>query len=971
MSIVPGKNFGHYKIISALGAGGMGEVYLAEDARLERRIALKILPEQFVLKSDRLVRFVREAKAASALNHPNIITIYEIGESEGVNFIATEFIDGETLRSRLEKGKMPMSELLSVAVQTADALAAAHAAGIIHRDIKPENIMIRRDGYVKVLDFGLAKLTEQQDIAAESEAETRQLVQTVPGMILGTVRYMSPEQTRGLATIDARTDIWSLGVVIFEMLTGRAPFTGETTSDLIASILKTEAPYLSKITSECPRELDRIVAKTLRKDREERYQVIKDLVLDLKCLRKDLEFSSEFERVTNGSKADQTAEIAKRATVAEKTRRFFGYEILAAALLIVLAIGGFWWFSGGIAKQSDATEIAALKTVEIVNWAGAPGEVYSAGSFSPDAKMIAFTSTKDGSRNVWIKQTASGEAVQVTKDQFKNADPIWSPDGEELAYFSMRGEQTGIWRIPVLGGSPKMIASFGRSGNVKLRFWSKNNLVYFESDGNLFAADVNAGNTRQITDFDGKTVKSNSVALSPDERRVTFITHDGKNWNVWTKPLDGNAPAKIADAGSEIKNAVWHTDNKRVFYSAQVDGTFQIFVTDINVSQPKQITFTDRDSFVLDASSDGTKILYGSAKEESDIWGVSLNDSKESIIASDINSELWANVSPDGKSLVYQSIKNLSQGNKISSGSIFTKSLKSNEPPALLVENGFLPNWSPDGRHIAFMRVAGEKYRIEAVKASGGEPKQIAAEGISSPNFTILPYNRIHTSEFSWSPDSSKLAYVSKQNGQVNIRQIVADGLGDVALTENNDSNLFLYCPLWSPDGGRVAFSSRQNIKDDKPDYSIWVTDKDSKNAKTVIRKNSFLRLIGWAADGGELILAAVVASSPTVGLQPEVTLLRVEIETGKTSDIAVLKETYLYNIHLSPDKKTVAFVAHRDGKDDLWTIPATGGEAKKVTANNDARLYFSSLAWSPDNNSIFFGKQSRYSLLSMLTNFK
>lgn len=970
MSVSAGKNFGHYKIISSLGAGGMGEVYLAEDARLERRVALKILPEKFVHKSDRLIRFVREAKAASALNHPNILTIYEIGEAEGVNFIATEFIDGETLRSRLKKGKLPVSELLSIAVQTAEALTAAHAAGIVHRDIKPENIMIRRDGYVKVLDFGLAKLTERQNDAADSEAETRQLVKTVPGMILGTITYMSPEQTRGLATIDARTDIWSLGVVIFEMLVGRPPFTGETTSDLIASILTAEAPYLSKMSSDCPRELDRIVAKTLRKDREERYQVIKDLALDLKCLRKDLEFSSEFERVTDGAQTNQTANIVKQTTVSEKARQFYGFQILAAALLIVSAIGVFWWFSGGNAKQPEVAEISALKTVEIVNWAGAPGEFYSVGSFSPDAKMIAFTSTKDGSRNVWIKQTASGEAVQITKDEFKNSSPVWSPNGEELAYFSTRGEQAGIWRIPVLGGSPKMIAPLGRRGNVGLRFWSKTNQVYYESDGNLFAADAHAGNVRQITDFDDKSIKLKSIALSPDEQRIIYVTNEGKNWSVWTKPLNEDAPAKIASADSEIKNTVWHPDNQRVFYSAEVAGTFQIFVTGINASQPKQLTFGERDIFALDASSDGTKILYGSAKEESDIWSVNLADGKESVVASDINSELWANVSPDGKTLVYQSIKNLSQGNKMFGGSIFKKSLKSNEPPAQLVESGFLPVWSPDGRQISFMRLAGEKYSIEIVKASGGEPKQIAAEGVYPVSYTILPYNRTRTSEFSWSPDSSKLAYVSRQNGNDNIRMINADGSNDSQLTDNNDSKFLLYCPLWSPDGGRVAFMSKQDVNNGKTNYGIWVTDTESKNAKMVIQRNSFLRVVGWAASGGELILAATELS-PIMGLQPAVTLLRVEIETGKTSDIAVLKETYLYNIHLSPDKKTIAFAAHRDGKDDLWTIPAAGGEARKVTSNNDARLYFSSLAWSPDNNSIFFGKQSRYSLLSMLTNFK
>jgi len=424
----------------------------------------------------------------------------------------------------------------------------------------------------------------------------------------------------------------------------------------------------------------------------------------------------------------------------------------------------------------------------------------------------------------------------------------------------------------------------------------------------------------------------------------------------------------LVSTATEIKNTVWHPDNQRIFYSAAVDGTFQIFVTDINGTPPKQITFAERDCLVVDISLDGTKILYGSAKEESDIWGVNLKETKESVIASDINSELWANVSPDGKSIAYQSIKNLSQGNNLFNGTILTKTLGSDEPPTELVANGFLPVWSPDGQQIAFMQVVGDKHQIETIKATGGEQKHLSADGIVPINNTILPYNQIQTSYISWSPYSTKIAYISERSGQYNIWLVNADGSNDVHLTSNNDSNLNLYCPLWSLDGKRIAFTSKTNRG--KAVFSVWIIDTNTKNTEMVIQADSFFGLIGWSQNGEDLILTSV-NSSGSVGLQPEVSLLQVSIKTGEKRQIVTLKDAYLYNIRLSPDKKNIAFAAHREAKDDIWLMPAAGGEAKKLTANNDSRLYFSSLAWSPDNNSIFFGKQSRYSLLSMLTNFK
>ncbi|HAF24945.1 MAG TPA: hypothetical protein DCK93_18915 [Blastocatellia bacterium] len=323
-----GTKLGRYEIRSQLGAGGMGEVYLAQDTKLERSVALKILPANVASDQTRMRRFTQEAKAASALNHPNIITIYEIEQIDSVNFIATEFIDGETLRQGMKGAPMKLGEVLDVAIQTASALSAAHAAGIVHRDIKPENIMVRRDGIVKVLDFGLAKLTERLlPDSVDPEAPTRAAINTEPGVVMGTVLYMSPEQARGLE-VDARSDIWSIGVVIYEMVAGRLPFEGATSSDVIASILAREPPRLGLYLPDASVELQRIVKKALRKDREERYQTAKDMALDLKNLRRELEIEAE----TPYSEQPSLSGAASMQSGSQASIRMAGEPLTSAAL---------------------------------------------------------------------------------------------------------------------------------------------------------------------------------------------------------------------------------------------------------------------------------------------------------------------------------------------------------------------------------------------------------------------------------------------------------------------------------------------------------------------------------------------------------------------------------------------------------------------------------------------------------------
>ena len=392
MPLAPNTKLGRYEIRSLIGKGGMGEVYLAQDTELDRRVAIKILPPEVARDQQRLQRFVQEAKAASALNHPHIITIHEIGTSGRSKFIATEFIDGETLRERMNRG-MKLVDVLEISSQIASALVAAHSAGIVHRDIKPENIMVRKDGYAKVLDFGLAKLTDSGDPDPDTEAPTRALVNTGAGTVMGTAVYMSPEQAKGVQ-IDERTDLWSLGVLLYEMTTGHLPFKGETPTDTISLILQKEPPPMSRYANDIPEELERIVEKALTKDLDERYQSAKELVIDLKHLKRKIEINAEIDRTVppeirtaasthshpgastvSGTNVTQVSTSGERRAssaeyvVSEIKRHRTGAFVAAAAAVFAVAALAFFYFPS---RTPALTEKDTVLLADFVNTTGEP-----------------------------------------------------------------------------------------------------------------------------------------------------------------------------------------------------------------------------------------------------------------------------------------------------------------------------------------------------------------------------------------------------------------------------------------------------------------------------------------------------------------------------------------------------------------------------------------------------------------------
>ena len=481
MAIPHGTRLGRYEIRSLLGAGGMGEVYLGHDLTLQRKVALKVLRPDLTAKKDLLQRFEREAFAASRLNHPNILTIFEIVREDEYHFIVTEFVDGESLGQHIQRAPFKLLEILEIGIQIASALAAAHAAGIMHRDIKPDNIMLRNDRLVKVLDFGMAKLSEQEEVDQDTQVPAETLRITKPGMVMGTPHYMSPEQARGLP-MDSRSDIWSLGVVLYVMVTGHLPFRGKTLSDVIASILTREPPILASYMPEVPDELERIITKALRKERDERYQLVKDLGLDLKTLKQRLEFEAEFERPgkTEKSREPGQAATSPNATAAETTsavaaerptnsaashirttssaeyvlgeikRHKRGALILAMIIAMTAALAYFAYTR--YAAGSDQSVITSLAVLPFVNASNDAEKDYLSDGISeslinrlsqlPGVKVIANSSSsrykgtdtdpKEVARSLGVTSVMTGRVSQRGDDLLISVELIDGRDGTQM-----------------------------------------------------------------------------------------------------------------------------------------------------------------------------------------------------------------------------------------------------------------------------------------------------------------------------------------------------------------------------------------------------------------------------------------------------------------------------------------------------------------------------------------------------------
>jgi len=515
-----GKTIRHYEILEKLGEGGMGAVFKARDTHLDRFVALKLLLPEAVANPDRRRRFVQEAKAASALNHPNIIHIYDIDEADGVQFIAMEYVGGKTLDQLVGRKGLPLHEVLRYAVQMANGLTAGHAARILHRDLKPSNIMVNEQGLVKLLDFGLDKLAEHplEETDATQTVRTDEKARTEEGTIVGTVAYMSPEQAQGRA-VDERSDIFSFGAVGYEMVTGRRAFSGASRIATLSAILRDEPKAAGEIVESVPRDLDKILARCLRKDPGRRFQHMADLKVALEEVKEESE----------------SGKLAPLAPLPRKQNRS-AWMVIGSVIVCAVVAGVFF-----IARRT-AVPPAAHPLTRMTSDAGLSFEP----ALSRDGTLLAFASDRSGEGNldIWVKQTAGSEPVRITRDTVDNHQPSFSPDGSKIAYRSERG-RGGIYVVPALGGDPRRLVEGGRNpvfspdGNW-IAYWD--NVQTAGRQVAIFVIPSGGGAPRQVAADFGM---ARSPVLAGDSRHLAFMganPYPGRA-DLWVTPIDGGTPA--------------------------------------------------------------------------------------------------------------------------------------------------------------------------------------------------------------------------------------------------------------------------------------------------------------------------------------------------------------------------------------------------------------------------------------------
>ncbi len=677
---------GHYRILGKIGGGGMGVVYEAEDLKLGRHIALKFLPEELAEDRQSLRRFDREARSASVLNHPNICTIYEIDQANGRAFIAMELLRGRTLRERLQEGEIPVRKAVEFALQTVRGLAAAHGRGIVHRDLKPENLFLTRDGVVKILDFGLAKLVGPDASGPHSSAATTSVTEL--GVVLGTVGYMSPEQVRG-QVVDHRSDIFSLGAVLYEMLSGKRAFQGKTTADTMSAILKEEPAELSGIGRNLPPALGRVVHRCLEKDPAERFQSARDLAFNLELISRE-----------------ESGSGAAVALPAKKGRPWLIAALVALAVLGVTVLGFLARGLRPLAESSSPVEL--MRLTDFVGMEEFP-------ALSPDGKSVAFTADVGGRRQVWVRLLAGGTPLQVTRDDADHQYPRWSPDSSSLIYFSPSQEPDGegkIRQISALGGTAQPLVN--SLGGADLSHDGKH-IAYFHSNQGeleLAVADPDGSNSRKVTALPSEYNYSD-LRWSPDDQKLGFQRGRTFDYDVFYVPAEGGSIQAITRDGNPLEGFAWLPDGSGVVYSSSRGDTV-LYLRTMNLwsvqtggRNLRQLTFGETSYISPDLDRHGNMVATR-RQIQFDIWRYPVDGTPQENVRRGVQithqtgAVQTPSAAPGDRELVYLSD---SGGH----GNLWVLNLETQQSRQVTFEHDpqvtiGVPVWSPDGKHIAYVK---------------------------------------------------------------------------------------------------------------------------------------------------------------------------------------------------------------------------------------------------------------------------
>jgi Tol biopolymer transport system component/tRNA A-37 threonylcarbamoyl transferase component Bud32 len=772
-----GTSLSHYEILATLGAGGMGVVYKARDTRLNRPAAIKIL-KSAAADEDRRRRFSQEAKAASALNHPSIITIYDIARDGDVDFIAMEYVEGKTLEELIARRAMPLSAALDYAIQAARALAKAHAAGIIHRDLKPSNIMVTADGLVKILDFGVAKLAglPEVDDGADSAAMTRTVAPmdaalTGEGRVVGTIAFMSPEQASG-QKVDTRSDIFSFGSVLYEMVTGARAFAGDSSISTVAAVVNQEPRPPSEINARIPRDLERIIARCLRKDPARRFQHLDDVAVEL-----------EEVRVESGTGTAGTPAAARRG------RKPVG---IAAATVVVLA-GALWAIWPAPEAPLPARSIGKLTSF--------PGdEAYPA--FSPDGSQVAFAWNGERRENadIYIKRIDADTPLRLTTDPADDIAPAWSPDGSRLAFVRGTEGPASIYLTAPVPGAERKLVEYTPSLPGYPSFVTRTHSLAWSPDGTailvaartsgerpnvIVAFPVDGGEARTVMSLGRNEGEFRSPAVSPDGSLLAYVLCtkgcDLHVQEVGPSLVPRGEPRRLTNQTSpSMQGVTWAADGKSIVFGSHL-GSFNVWRVSTTDPKPEPLEL-GIGAMRPDIARKGNRLAFVSIGTDSDIWKFEAGVGPTPVVSSSLF-DLDPYLSPDGRRIALASERS-GKGREIWVANVDgSGAVRITDAPGKLHGT---PRWSPDGRWIAYdaLEDSGE-YGIYVIDAAGGSARPLTARG-------AIP---------SWSRDGRWIYFGSSRSGRDEIWRIAAAGgtpeqiteTGGVAAWESWDGTLVYY----------------------------------------------------------------------------------------------------------------------------------------------------------------------------------